>query len=397
MSPRKPSVSPSPPPACAYATPAPSRSHSRSTSVSLASLASDTYEADDEANDVAMADDPPPPPKPLTVAIPRSQPAAVASRRPNLSEILANSAPPPWTLSAFMAYMSTNHCLETLEFTMDASRYRKHYSKMVGRNPGAPISPASDECAYVNMLWKRLLDAYIAPNGPREVNLPGDVRDPLLVLADAPLPPPPSTLDAAVAKIYELMEDSVLHPFLNSLYPQSAAPDPMQGVQETGHRTHTASYDGAAAALRQPMSAAPSSTQRASAPSNMASTYINRPFAHSRFSSVPSTSSSSRATPGYGSGSDALTDDSGSGSPSGVDDPMTPPSTPPLSDFATFRASDSGASTSGTPSPRVSRGEHSLTGATKDGWKRMSSKLWSRKRSGGALREDEQAFEGAMF
>jgi hypothetical protein len=36
-------------------------------------------------------------------------------RRPNLRDILANTSPPPWTLAAFMAYLSNNHCLETLD------------------------------------------------------------------------------------------------------------------------------------------------------------------------------------------------------------------------------------------------------------------------------------------
>ncbi len=110
-----------------------------------------------------------PPPRPLTVSIPKSI-TSHGHRRPNLSEILANTAPPPWTLSSFMAFLSQNHCLENLEFTMDASRYRKHYSKMVNRHPGTPISPLSDECAYVLMLWRRLMDAYIRESGPREVS-----------------------------------------------------------------------------------------------------------------------------------------------------------------------------------------------------------------------------------
>ena len=69
-----------------------------------------------------------------------------------------------------MAFLSQNHCLENLEFTMDASRYRKHYSKMVNRHPGTPISPLSEECGYVLMLWRRLIDAYIRESGPREVS-----------------------------------------------------------------------------------------------------------------------------------------------------------------------------------------------------------------------------------
>lgn len=347
------------------------------------------------------------PSRPLTVSIPKSYAAnQYSQRRPNLSEILANTAPPPWTLSAFMAYMSQNHCLETLEFTMDASRYRKHYSKMISRTPGSPISPLSDECAYIKMLWKRLLDAYIAPNGPREVNLPSDVRDSLLAQSDSYLPPHPSTLDPAVSKIYELMEESVLVPFLNSVCPQSATVDSGFGHRDNDdilQRSHTRSYDERPPYARHHPPHHPAH-QRASAPSSLTSNFMHpRPFSHSRIASHPTTVSSSapssRTTPGYGSGSDALTDDSGSASPSGLDDPMTPPNTPPMSDYSHYTSYYEHSSQSGTPSPRTSRGEHNgLAGATKDGWKRVSSKLWPRKRSGGQLREEEQgAVEGGLF
>jgi hypothetical protein len=139
----------------------------RSSSSTTSSLTSSTIEVEDQ--DVKMTMDYPAQARPLTVSIPKSV-SSNCSRRPNLSEILANKAPPPWTLTSFMAFLSQNHCLENLEFTMDASRYRKHYSKMVNRHPGREISPLSDECAYVLMLWRRLIDAYIRESGPREVS-----------------------------------------------------------------------------------------------------------------------------------------------------------------------------------------------------------------------------------
>jgi hypothetical protein len=107
-------------------------------------------------------------------------------------------------------------------------------------------------------------------------------------------------------------------------------------------------------------------------------------------------------TPSY-SGSDALTDDSSTGSPRGMSDPLTPPGTPPMSDYpmSDYHQAyyESGGTSSGTPSPRASRGEHNgLANATRDSWKRVSSKLWPRKRSGGQLREEEQgAVEGGLF
>jgi hypothetical protein len=123
-----------------------------------------------KAEDVKMAmSDYHPPSRPLTVSIPKST-SSQCQRRPNLSEILANTAPPPYSLTSFMAFLSQNHCLENLEFTMDASRYRKHYQKMANRHPGSPINPLSDECSYVLMLWRRLIDAYIRESGPREVS-----------------------------------------------------------------------------------------------------------------------------------------------------------------------------------------------------------------------------------
>ncbi|KAK7190865.1 hypothetical protein DPSP01_007871 [Paraphaeosphaeria sporulosa] len=377
----------------------------RTPSSTASSPTTSTVEPDDEDVKMSMAEYHQPS-RPLTVSIPRSI-ASASNRRPNLSEILANTAPPPYTLSSFMAFLSQNHCLENLEFTMDASRYRKHYSKMVNRHPGTPISPLSDECAYVLMLWRRLIDAYIRESGPREVNLPADVRDTLLNLSDSYVPPHPSALDEAVSKIYELMEESVLVSFLNSASPMSAL---ASAVSHDSHessttRSSTRSYDERT--LYHPRTSAhPPVHQRASAPSSLTSNFMHaRPFSHSRFNSQPATSSgspSSRGPLSYASGSDALTDDSGSRSPSGMSDPLTPPGTPPMSDYPMTdfqQAYYDNGSNSGTPSPRTSRGEHSgLANATRDSWKRVSSKLWPKKRSGGQLREEEQGVvEGGLF
>ena len=150
-----------------------------------------------------------------------------------------------------------------------------------------------------------------------------------------------------------------------------------------------------------------SAHQRASAPSSLTSGFMQaRPFSHSRFHSQPTSSgspSTARVTSGYTSGSDALTDDSGStGSPSALSDPLTPPGTPPMSDYPMtdfHQAYYETGSHSNNPSPRNSRGEHNgLASATRDSWKRVSSKLWPRKKSGSQLREDEAGVvEGGLF
>ncbi|KAJ9631911.1 hypothetical protein H2203_000312 [Taxawa tesnikishii (nom. ined.)] len=186
------------------------------------------------------------PSRPLSVMIPKVNGAhgPYCPRRPNLTEILANTSPPPWTLAAFMAYLSNNHCLETLEFTMDAGRYRKHYNKMLSKAPEGGVPPERD-CEYVQSLWDRLIEAYIQPNGSREVNLPSEVRDPIVNLSPSPVPPTPETLDPAVAKIYELMEESVLVPFLNSICPQTANPTISSCPYNTSDEnvTMSATYD----------------------------------------------------------------------------------------------------------------------------------------------------------
>ncbi|KAF1820374.1 uncharacterized protein K489DRAFT_324499, partial [Dissoconium aciculare CBS 342.82] len=165
----------------------------------------------------------PQPPLSVTIPDPLSAEGPYCLRRPRLNEILANTSPSPWTLTAFMAYLSSNHCLETLEFIMDAARYRKHYNKMLSRAAGSDLPPLKDR-EYVQGLWDRLIEAYIAPNGSRAVNLPYEVRNPVMHLEKDVLPPAPGTLDGAISKTYELMEESVLGPFLNSFCPQSAHP-----------------------------------------------------------------------------------------------------------------------------------------------------------------------------
>ncbi|KAF5845692.1 hypothetical protein GGP41_009519, partial [Bipolaris sorokiniana] len=379
----------------------------KTSSTTSSSPARSPVDFDGHHSNMAMTDYHHAQPAPLTVSIPKNIPSPQC-RKPNLAEILNNTAPPPYTLTSFMAFLSQNHCLENLEFTMDASRYRKHYSKMVSRHPGSPISPLSDECAYVLMLWRRLIDAYIRESGPREVNLPAEVRDNLLSLSDSYVPPHPSSLDSAVAKINELMEESVLVSFLNSVSPQSAHPtighDSYAGSNIS--RSSTRSYEERSMLSRASHPPVPAH-QRASAPSSLTSGFMqSRPFSHARFHSQPTSSGpppATRVTSGYTSGSDALTDDSGSASsPSGMSDPLTPPGTPPVSEYPMtdfHHAYYDNAPSSGTPSPRNSRGEHNgLASATRDSWKRVSSKLWPRKKSGSQLRDDEPGvIEGGLF
>lgn len=111
-----------------------------------------------------------------------------------------------------MAFLSQNHCLETLEFTLDASRYQTYYYSL----PQIPPIPGSDEATRLRTSWDRLINSYIRPGSMREVNLPSADRDFLLRIPNTYTPPSPSALDGAVFKINELMRESVLSPFLQA-------------------------------------------------------------------------------------------------------------------------------------------------------------------------------------
>jgi hypothetical protein len=317
-----------------------------------------------------------------------------------------------------MAYLSQNHCLETLEFTMDASRYRKHYSKMSGRSLDGQLLPGTNEGAYVLSLWQKLLEAYIIPNGPREVNIPADVRDSLILLSNSELPPDPSVLDVAVAKVYELMEESVLVPFLNSFYPQTALPDSANTSQEdlayhvrsnddrVLHRRSTRKERRSSPSMASSMSTSMPSSASASAVQNRASapstfSQFARNLSHStrhtsgssKFSSAPSARSSTTAvlSPWSSNQSEGmvlspidigLNDDTSGSSPSAFGEPMTPPTTPPQCDFG---------------SPTSSNGFGGSKGGGGGGtWKKMRSSFTFKKKSG-SLREEETDQNGSYL
>src|SRR5271170_433495 len=113
-----------------------------------------------------------------------------------------------------MAYLSMMHSLETLEFLLDASRYRTTYQQTFLTPDSPSIQPSYPDTERVKTMWLRLIDAYVRPGGSREVNLPGDLRDSLLRAPAQYTPPPPELLDASVNHIYNLMRDGVLAAFI---------------------------------------------------------------------------------------------------------------------------------------------------------------------------------------
>jgi len=346
------------------------RTDSRHPSPSASSVFSDC-----DADDEGMSTDEMPS-RPLSLAIPgNGSLGPYCARRPTLQEVLTNQAPSPWTLSAFMAYLSQNHCLETLEFTMDAQRYTTHYSSLTHNDPLTPISPTNPDYEYVRMLWKRLIDAYIVPNGPREVNLPSAVRDRLLSLPCIERPPNAAELEPAVKIIFELMDESVLVPFIYSVAPMHMTDSYMGMAASMVSSLDNRTVSPSKAYNKEAMTSPPLSAPGSDASSGLFDVTSPRPSQHSnmtaalnraRSSAISSFLSSSSAT--SGEPLDSMTDDStDSASPSlSANEPMTPPSTPPTSN-AEFRITSPGSS------PHTAR--------ESSGWKKMGAKLGWKKGS----------------
>ncbi|KAH8422887.1 regulator of G-protein signaling domain-containing protein [Aspergillus melleus] len=310
--------------------------------------------------------------RPLSLTVPSG---VFCPMRPTLDEVLANTAPPPYTLSAFMAYLSQNHCLETLEFTLEAKRYRDTYLSLSHQLNQSPIAVDGPESQHLRMLWQRLLTAYIIPGSPREINVSSDVRDDILRYANSPVPPSPEILDAAVKLVHELMEESIFIPFLNAhststhvlplsepLFSQDDGVTVVSGASFEEHAVKRGRSKG-----RRP--SPPTSKDLGSPISLGSSGHHSRPnFSLSAMTSMGKSSHRSSApvsSASNDSGSGTLTDDSGSlQSNTSLGEPMTPPTTPPSSE------------------PNSMHLSHSPKNRTDNPWKKMGMKLGFKKRSG---------------
>jgi hypothetical protein len=287
--------------------------------------------------------------RPTSLAIPRA--ASPGVKLPTLPEILSNSAPPPWTLSAFTAYLSQNHCLETLEFLLDAERYCNTYASQ-----SAALQGQSSEMEGENLcsLWHRLMQTYIMPYSPRELNVPAPVREHLLRLKCAPdAVPPPSELDEAVTMIRELMTDSCLVPFVESL----ASPSPgAVSATSAGPYNEDVAVEArkSKSRLRIPMDLISTDETSHSPKTSFLPLFLGR--------SSPVANRSAAASAADPFDFDLTPDDSNSPDSTPADEPMTPPTTPPTSDF-TF---------SGSASASPNTLQRAISGTS---WKRMGARL----------------------
>lgn len=131
-----------------------------------------------------------------------------SKKLPSLDDILANDAPFPYNLSAFVDFLSQNHCLETVEFTMDVARYAAFY-----------FSPEASKEKLL-LMWNKVVDTYIRPDGPKELNLTCEVKKQLTTLsqeAQAGEPPEPENLEKSVEMVKDMMKENAYQPFIASI------------------------------------------------------------------------------------------------------------------------------------------------------------------------------------
>jgi len=256
-----------------------------------------------------------------------------------------------------MAFLSQNHCLETLEFTMDAKRYSSAYSDIMS---GQSNFQGSDGMDYLCDLWQKLIGTYVTPQAVREVNLPSPVRDRLLRLPTNGVPPHPTELDEAIRIVYELMNDSVLGPFLESF----AVPHHDESVMDenvTGRQGRTK--------LRIPKESGSTNEESSRSPKSS----FQAIFGIYRGEQSSQTFSHPTDTPETSTPEETWTP------ASPHEEPMTPPTTPPTSDWG-FQASP------GTLQRAIN--------AHNTGWKKMGQKLGLSRKGGRSKQSNSSVTSG---
>lgn len=305
--------------------------------------------------------------------------------RPTLDDVLNEKAPAPYTLAAYTAFLSQQHCLETLEFVTEAKKYADKYDEAAATYHGMPMTVDNSEGFDLQQDWIRMMDVYVKPGAPREINLPSEERDDLVEESYDPRPPKPEALEPAVRRMRDLMSDSIFIPFCNSVKTVNHAAT-YNVLSEISHSSNldpsATTFDERGGAHRRQHSARRRSPPTSSGfqPSRSPPQNTNRSSALTAGLDRNSGSRlSQHLSNASGASEGALTDDSGSGgspNPGDLDSTLSPPMTPPQSDMPSTHSHSSHFHTT-----RPSRGESG-------GWKRMGMKIFGTKKKGSFHQED---------
>ncbi|RMD39307.1 hypothetical protein DV735_g5824, partial [Chaetothyriales sp. CBS 134920] len=321
----------------------------------------------------------------------RSNPVPIGGRkerhqstvRPSLEDVLNNVAPPPYTLAAYTAFLSQQHCLETLEFVTESRKYREKYENAATKLDGAEVTTESDEGFELMMDWNRLLDVYVKPGAPREINLPAEERDDLVEQPYEPKLPSPDALNPSVKRMNDLMSDSIFIPFCNSLkvMPHAQTYNPMSdwSFREDGDHSLPLEHTHRRSPSNPSLSPAPSSSfapSRSPPSQNQQSSSLSNALGRQSGNRLSTHVSNSSAKSGPISDAALSDSDRDSPVPGEQDSVMTPPTTPPTIDVG---AGSQGIAVSATSHPL--KPQRSESG----GWKRMGMKFFGGKqRRGGS-------------
>lgn len=161
--------------------------------------------------------------------------------RLKVHDILNDHAPFPYTLSAFIAFLSDNHCLEILEFIFEARRYRHGYQDQ------------SLERDTLHQQWLRLLRTYIVPGAAREINITDKVRGELLDSVSGLTQdqeqendtscPDPENLNPALKQMHDLLHESILQRFIKRYSGEDHSRPISKEASDTGTGTGTQSSE----------------------------------------------------------------------------------------------------------------------------------------------------------
>ena len=133
-----------------------------------------------------------------------------------LENILSDQSPKPYTLNAFLNFLTQNHCIETLDFTIDAKAYCDTYHM---ESASTSDDDMTLDSPLVGKLWKRLMTTYIYPGSPSEINLPSHMREQLLGFAcEGASFPSSEQLSPVMNHAYESLTEDALVPFIRSFH-----------------------------------------------------------------------------------------------------------------------------------------------------------------------------------
>ena len=318
----------------------------------------------------------------------RARPISMSTRRegltspgrPTLEDVLNNTAPSPYTLAAYTAFLSQQHCLETLEFVTESRKYSAKYEEAAAQLKESSVTTECDQGFDLMLDWMRLLDVYVKPGAPREINIPAEERDDLINYPYEPTLPPPEALDPCVKRMYDLMSDSIFIPFCNSLKAPSHA-QTYTAISELSSRMDmepSRTFDDRGMHRRVPSKARKSSPPKSSGSATFepSRSPTHRPTQSSSLSSALGKQTANRLSTHVSHSSamseSALTDSSGGGGgetppPGEHESVMTPPTTPPTSDLGVSNTAQASGPTSHAFKPQRSES---------GGWSRKMNKIF---------------------